>query len=44
MENYSRELYEKMMDKSQKLDKIYKQYSQNKDKKLKEKWYNVLKA
>ena len=29
MENYSRELYEKMIDKSEK---------------LKEKWYNVLKA
>ena len=44
MENYSRELYKKMIEKTLNLDKIYIQYSQNKDEKLKEKWYNVLKA
>ena len=33
-----------MIEKTLSLDKIYIQYSQNKDKKLKEKWYNVLKA
>ena len=44
MKNYSNELYKKMVEKTLNLDKIYKQYSQNKDEKLKEKWYNVLKT
>lgn len=44
MKNYSNELYKKMVEKTLNLDKIYMQYSQNKDKKLKEKWYNILKA
>ena len=44
MKNYSNELYKKMVEKTLNLDKIYMQYSQNKDKKLKEKWYNVLKT
>ena len=41
MENYSKELYKKMIEKTLSLDKIYIQYSQNKDKKLKEKWNNT---
>lgn len=44
MKNYSNELYKKMVEKTLNLDKIYMQYSQNKDKKLKEKWYNFLKT
>ena len=44
MENYSKELYKKMIEKTLNLDKIYIQYSQNKDEKLKEKWYNCLKT
>ena len=44
MKNYSNELYKKMVEKTLNLDKIYIQYSQNKDKKLKEKWYNFLKT
>lgn len=44
MKNYSNELYKKMVEKTLNLDKIYIQYSQNKDEKLKEKWYNFLKT
>lgn len=44
MKNYSNELYKKMVEKTLNLDKIYMQYSQNKDEKLKEKWYNFLKT